>query len=110
LKKIDVQFIKGRDGEPEFAVIPYLDYLAMVERKQSRIPHAVVRIMVEQECSLMAAWRHHRKLSQSDLAKALGTSQSAVAQTESVTSRPQKATREVWASILACDPDQLISS
>lgn len=109
LKKTAVQFINGQDGQPAFAVVPYGDYLKMVEGKQPKIPHAVIRLMVEHSCSLLCAWRRHRRLSQSDVAQALGTTQSAVAQTESATSKPQKATREVWASVLGCEPEQLIS-
>ncbi|EKN3428992.1 helix-turn-helix domain-containing protein, partial [Yersinia enterocolitica] len=58
--------------------------------------------------SLLAAWRIYRGFSQYEIAKLLGTTQSAVSQWEAVDSRPQKKTREKLAAIYKCRAAQMI--
>ncbi|WP_310597139.1 helix-turn-helix domain-containing protein [Aeromonas aquatica] len=71
------------------------------------VPNAVVGIMVEQDVSILAAWRIHRVLSQVEVAQRLNTSQSTVSQWEA-SERPQKRTREKLAALYDCTPEQLI--
>ncbi|MEY0026187.1 helix-turn-helix domain-containing protein [Providencia rettgeri] len=70
-------------------------------------PNDVVRIMVDDDVSLLAAWRIYRGLSQEEVATTLDTTQSTVSQWEA-SDRPQKKTREKLASLYNCQPEQLI--
>ena len=63
--------------------------------------------MFEQEVSLLAAWRIYRSLSQAEVAKHTGLTQSAISQAERKESKPQKKTREKLAKIYQCKPEQL---
>ena len=67
----------------------------------------VVSIMLNQDVSLIAAWRIFRGLSQYDVAEKLGTTQSAVSQWEAPHSKPQKKTREKLAALYRCQPAQM---
>ena len=63
--------------------------------------------MFEQEVSLLAAWRIYRRLSQAEVAKHTGLTQSAISQAERKESKPQKKTREKLAKIYQCKPELL---
>ncbi|MDT3640062.1 helix-turn-helix transcriptional regulator [Cronobacter sakazakii] len=121
----NAQVIHDKEGKPEYVVIPYELYLSLLTQLEDNetlmplpfemsdendvtVPHEVVGISVEQNVSLQAAWRIWRGLSQQDVAKKLGISQSAVSQLESPDSRPQKRTREKLAALYDCQPEQLI--
>ncbi|MFD1806847.1 helix-turn-helix domain-containing protein [Pasteurella oralis] len=71
------------------------------------IPHDVLAIMLEQNVSLLAAWRIYRKLSQHDAAKKTGLTQSVISQAEKQNSKPQRKTCERLAKIYHCKPEQL---
>lgn len=79
----DVQIIE-RNGQPEYAVIPYEDYLSLLNSQTDDefIPHEVVEISLFTGGNMVAAWRRHKKVSQTELAQKLRVSQSAVAQME----------------------------
>ncbi|KAB0888017.1 helix-turn-helix domain-containing protein [Cronobacter sakazakii] len=121
----NAQVIHDKEGKPEYVVIPYELYLSLLTQLEDNetlmplpfemsdendvtVPHEVVGISVEQNVSLLAAWRIWRGLSQQDVAEKLGISQSAVSQLESPDSRPQKRTREKLAALYDCQPEQLI--
>lgn len=126
---MDVQLIADADGKPQYAVIPYDDYLRMVlqtaeyddENEENwesvddekdiyddvGLPADVCSLMTYQQVSLQAAWRILRGLSQQEVADKLGISQSAVSQLEALDSRPQKRTREKLAAIYGCTQEQI---
>ena len=71
------------------------------------IPHDIVKIMSEKEVSAIAAWRIYRGLTQAQAAEKAGISQAALSQIEKVGTRPQAKTREQFADIYDCLPNQL---
>ncbi|EHI8953348.1 helix-turn-helix domain-containing protein [Salmonella enterica] len=70
------------------------------------IPHDVVSIMVDENVSLLAAWRLYRRMTQKEVAELLGVKQSAVSQFEKVET-PRKTTLEKLAEIYDCRIGQL---
>ncbi|RZI29465.1 helix-turn-helix domain-containing protein [Pseudomonas orientalis] len=99
-----VQIIHNIEGKPAFVVIPYEHYLAR-QNDPDLIPHAVVSRLVE-GATPIRAWREHLNLTQDEVAKRLGISQSAFAQQEAVT-KPRRTTREKIAKALGINACQL---
>jgi DNA-binding XRE family transcriptional regulator len=91
-----------KNGKPEYAVIPYRDYLLMLELLEDKadaamlaefheayqsgrdflVPAEIVRRELEGE-SPVKLWREHRGLTQQDLADKAGISKSYLSQIES---------------------------
>ncbi|BBF04392.1 helix-turn-helix domain-containing protein [Haemophilus influenzae] len=123
------RYINNSQGQPEFIILPIAEYEDLImkaspfddenaeewenipveasEDGNELIPNDVVNIMFEQEVSLLAAWRIYRSLSQAEVAKHTGLTQSAISQAERKESKPQKKTREKLAKIYQCKPEQL---
>ena len=123
------RYINNSQGQPEFVILPIAEYEDLImkaspfddenaeewenipveasEDGDKLIPNDVVNIMFEQEVSLLAAWRIYRSLSQAEVAKHTGLTQSAISQAERKESKPQKKTREKSAKIYPCTPEQL---
>ena len=123
------RYINNSQGQPEFVILPIAEYEDLImkaspfddenaeewenipveasEDGNELIPNDVVNIMFEQEVSLLAAWRIYRSLSQAEVAKHTGLTQSAISQAERNESKPQKKTREKLAKIYQCKPEQL---
>ena len=123
------RYINNSQGQPEFVILPIAEYEDLImkaspfddenaeewenipveasEDGNELIPNDVVNIMFEQEVSLLAAWRIYRSLSQAEVAKHTGLTQSAISQAERKESKPQKKTREKLAKIYNCLPEQL---
>ena len=123
------KYINNSQGQPEFVILPIAEYEDLImkaspfddenaeewenipveasEDGNELIPNDVVNIMFEQEVSLLAAWRIYRSLSQAEVAKHTGLTQSAISQAERKESKPQKKTREKLAKIYQCKPEQL---
>jgi DNA-binding XRE family transcriptional regulator len=102
----NVQILKGADGKPAFAVIPYAEYLNLSKGREPTIPNAVVGKVVNQDMTPIRAWREHLGLTQAEVAHRLGISQSAYAQQETKET-VRKSTREKIARALGIDPEQL---
>lgn len=102
----DIQILKGPDGKPAFAVIPYRKYLSLSGRREPTVPNGVVRKVIDQNMTPIRAWREHLGLTQADVARRLGISQSAYAQQEAKDT-VRKSTREKIARALRIDPRQL---
>ncbi|MCW2255719.1 ribosome-binding protein aMBF1 (putative translation factor) [Providencia alcalifaciens] len=117
-----IQIIYNANGEPEYAVLPFAEYEKLISddgeeweeipytptgREHVTYPNGVIKYMVEQDMSLLAAWRTYRGLSQLEVAEMLNTTQSTVSQWEA-SDKPQKRTREKLARIYECSQEQLI--
>ncbi|WP_055129000.1 helix-turn-helix domain-containing protein [Pseudomonas mediterranea] len=100
----DIQIINDAEGNPEFVVIPYAQYVAQ-KLEPELIPHEVASRIVD-GATLIRAWREHLNLTQDDVARRLGISQPAFAQQESV-AKPRRATREKIAAAFGIHADQL---
>lgn len=124
MKKLNYQTIDDVSGNALFAILP-MDVFEQLKSfagdklifekkiaktaktaKTANVPHGVVKIMIEKDVSLLAAWRLYRNKSQPEVAAALGVTQSSVSQIEK--GKPQKATREKLAVLYECDPEQLV--
>ena len=122
------QIITNRDREPAFAVIPYDEYRALMERlewledlrdsktlaeklargEEEVIPVEVVERLVEGE-SPVKVWREHRGLTQEDLGDQVGLSGSYLSQIES---GKREGTVKVYAALaraLGVDVDDLVT-
>ena len=106
----DVQIIE-QGGQPAFAVIPYEQYLQLVDDSSYDIdvylPHDVVKRVMLEELSLVKAWRLHLDLSQQDLANRMGVTQGTISQIEKVGSKPQRRTLEKASKAMGINVDQL---
>jgi len=108
----EIQIIKQPDGGPAFAVIPWDDYLDLVDDRvepaplpahDEWIPNEVVGYMVKDRLNAVVAWRKHLGLTQAEVAARIGISQAAYAQQEKA-AKPRKPTREKIAKALGISP------
>jgi DNA-binding Xre family transcriptional regulator len=102
----DVQIIT-KDGKPEFAVLPYKDYLRLIGQKEVTVPHEVVEYVLKNDCNLVKAWRLHFKLTQKEVAEKAGITQSALSQIEK-SENVRSATVEKIAAAMGILPEQLL--
>lgn len=102
----NIQILKDAKGKPAFAVIPYSEYLNLSKQRAPTIPNAVVNKVINKDMTPIRAWREHLGLTQAEVARRLGISQSAYAQQEA--KEPvRKATREKIAEALGIAAEQL---
>jgi DNA-binding transcriptional regulator YiaG len=70
--------ILTHNGKPAFAVIPYAEYLKLMEHTEGRpdeevtLPHEVVKMSTLGGMSLIRAWREHLGLTQEEVARRMG--------------------------------------
>lgn len=119
----NIQFITDAEGVKQSAIIPIELFDRLVEsadldelyesipytpgpHDDETIPNEVVTIQFDKDVSLQAAWRIFRGLSQDDVAKALGITQSGVANMEK-RKKPQQSTLEKLAELYGCRVTQL---
>ena len=107
----DIQTIM-KDGKPAFVVIPYAEYILLFPATKripagDAVPHEVVSLMVDNDWSIVRAWREYLGLTQLVVAEQAGISQAALSQMESSGKRLRKATREKLAAALGITADQL---
>lgn len=116
------QYVNDAQGKPLYVLVPVADFEELIadderfwediptesdEFDHVTVPHEVVEIEIEKDVSLMAAWRIHCGLTQAEAAEKAGITQAALSQIERKGSRPQAKTRELFAKIYDCEPDQL---
>lgn len=116
------QVIK-RGGKPEWAVLPYDEYLrlleaaemqadvesydaAMTDAEEETVPHEIVRRLVAGE-SPLRVWREYRGLSQTVLARAAGITPAYLSQMESGSRQGTTRTLRKIAKVLDIDLDDL---
>ena len=71
------------------------------------IPHEVVSAMLENDWSLLRAWREYLGMTQKQVADHAGITQAALSQMEAGEQRLRKATREKLAAAMGLIPGQL---
>lgn len=106
----NVQVIR-RNGKPEYAVVPYDEYLRLIEKNEDNkalIPHEVVELIIEKEFNLLKAWRKHLALTQKQVARKAGITQSALSQMERTETNHRTATLEKLAKALGIETVQLV--
>ncbi|RFP09491.1 MULTISPECIES: helix-turn-helix domain-containing protein [unclassified Duganella] len=104
---INIQILKGPDGLPAFAVIPYNDYLTMTkQRPELTVPNEVVGKVIQDGVTPIRAWREHLGLTQAEVASRLGIAQSSYAVQES-SAKLRKSSREKIAVALGVALEQL---
>ncbi|MBW7877663.1 MAG: helix-turn-helix transcriptional regulator [Candidatus Cloacimonetes bacterium] len=81
--------------------------LRLVGQEERYIPNEFVGLCIKKGMSLLAAWRTYKGLSQTQLAEAIGISQSAVAQSEKEGAKPRKSTLKKIAEALGVDVEQI---
>ena len=106
----NIQFINNEQGQPQFVVMPYAQYLELSNTKQintdTGVPSEVVNLVFDNNYSPAQAWREYLKLSQVEVAEKIGITQSAYSQYEK-SQTLRKATRIKIANALGINPDLL---
>jgi ribosome-binding protein aMBF1 (putative translation factor) len=103
------------NGKPAYVLVPWEDWrrikkiMDAQKAQTSGIPQAVVEAHVLRNESIIKAWREHLGMTQQDLAKRLGVSQSAVVKFERPEARPRIATIRKIALALGLDEKQLMA-
>ena len=109
---IDVQFIAGKDGVPEYAIIPFKAFQTLCNHKvrefneKETIPHEVIKKIHLDDMSSVQAWREYLNLTQAGVAKRMGITQAAYSQMETA-KKNRKATLQKIAEALNIDYLQL---
>lgn len=102
----EVRILKGEDGTPAFAVVPYGQWLEVLRRDEGLVPHEVVNLVFDHEWTPMRAWREYLGLTQEEVGRRAGISQAAYAQMEGV-EKPRMATLKKIAVAMGLSVDQL---
>lgn len=122
---MNVQYINDKNGETQFVILPIEEYRRLTgddnddeweevpyeasEFDDVSLPFAIADIMTGRDVSAIAAWRIHRGLTQAQAAEKAGISQAALSQIEKKKgAKPQAKTREQFAAIYGCLPEQLV--
>lgn len=97
-----------KDGQPLFVLVPYEEYLTILDEDLDiTIPHDVVERHILEGQSLVRAWREYRGLTQEEVAEQMGISQSAYSQMEKPDASLRRATLKKIADALDVLPEQL---
>jgi DNA-binding XRE family transcriptional regulator len=101
-----------QDGKPAFVVIPYAEYIRLFPNAKripagDAVPHEVVSLMVDNDWSIIRAWREYLELTQLEVAERAGISQAALSQMETGGKRLRKTTREKLAAALGITAAQM---
>lgn len=105
----NLQIINDDAGNPAFAVIPYTEYLHLVDAEYDdnlTIPHAVVSANLDGD-SPIKAWREHLLLTQAELAARMNVSQPSLAKLERPAANPRKSTLRKVAEAMEIELGQL---
>ncbi|BBP44557.1 helix-turn-helix domain-containing protein [Thiosulfativibrio zosterae] len=108
----EVQIIQ-QGGIPAFAVLPIADYERLRKSddgKRNTLPHAVVKMNLEQGYSLLKAWREYFGMSQSELATKTQCTQAQIANYESNKSIPRGDTLLRLSQVLGVNADLLMET
>lgn len=104
------QIIRNQQGTPQYVVVPYAEYLALIKKSkidlEQGVPSEVVNLVFNKNYSPAKAWREYLGLTQEEAAANINVSQSAYSQFEAA-ERPQKKTRAKIAAALGINLEQL---
>jgi DNA-binding XRE family transcriptional regulator len=118
-----IQYITNSKGEKLSAIVPMdlfkklifnseldelYEYLE-TERGPSdnvKYPNEVINIFSSKNCTMQAAWRLYRGMTQKQVAEKLGITQATVSEFEK-SEKPRKDNLERLAQLYKCDPEQL---
>jgi ribosome-binding protein aMBF1 (putative translation factor) len=81
--------------------------LRLIDDEQATVPHEVVELVVKKGYNLARAWREHLGLTQREVAKRAGITQSAVSQMERAENSLNNATLEKLARAMGIRVEQL---
>lgn len=125
---MNVQVI-NQNGKPEYAVLPYRDYLALVEQAEmlddiktydeikgsiaqgdeELIPSSIVNALADGE-NPIKVWREYRQLTQQQVAEKIGTSVPFVSQLETAKRKASIDVMRKLASLLQVAIEDLFNS
>jgi DNA-binding XRE family transcriptional regulator len=102
--------LRGPDGQPLYVVIPWEEYEEKIEGRPDDevfLPHEVVVSHVQEEKTMLRAWREYLGLTQRDVAGRMGVSQAAYAKMEAAGSKPRVSTLKKIAAAMGVEWEQL---
>jgi prevent-host-death family protein len=104
--------IIAKNGVPLFVVVPYDEYIAVVQRAQKKekkvyFPHEVVEKTAVEGKSVVRAWREYKRLSQKAVAAKMGITQAAYSQLEKSQDKMRASTIKKIAMALDVDENQM---
>jgi DNA-binding XRE family transcriptional regulator len=105
-KPINFQTILGSDGHPAFVVVPYHEFVRRFDETSDLVPDAVVKLALDNKMSPSKAWRSYLGMTQDEVAKNMGLTQSAYAQLEN-SAKLKVAPRQKIAAALGIRAEQL---
>ena len=110
---IDFQTILGRNGKPEFFVVPAQTFerirpLIEAQIVRDGIPQEVVEAHVLHDVPMIRAWREHLGMTQQEVCERAGLLQPALARLEGGESKPRTSTLKKIAAALGIAPAQLL--
>jgi DNA-binding XRE family transcriptional regulator len=106
LKPANFQTILGKDGKPFFVVVPYAEFVKLFDAHADSIPDEVAQFALQAGSHPAKAWRFHLRLTQAEVAKRMGITQSAYAQLEASVNM-RKSSRAKIAAALGITAKQL---
>ena len=121
---MSAQIIK-KDGIPEYAILPYDEYISMLEKSEvaediaaydaalkddtDPVPFEIAEALLDGE-SPLKVWRKHHGLSQASLAEISGTHQATIAQIESGERQGSVDVLKKLAKVLGLDIGDLVQN
>jgi ribosome-binding protein aMBF1 (putative translation factor) len=108
--RIDFQTIVGKDGKPQFVVVPYATFNKLIKQQapdSDAIPNEVVGAVLTKGHSVVRAWREHLGMTQAEIAKRMKITQAAVAQFELSNAKLRKASRDKIAKAMGISGELL---
>jgi DNA-binding XRE family transcriptional regulator len=106
----DIQIIM-EEGRPAFVVIPYKEYVKIrrpfIPDDGESVPNDVVWKTIDENISIIRAWREYLGLTQKEVAEKMGVTQAALSQMESGEKKLRKATLEKLAKALGLTVEQV---
>jgi predicted transcriptional regulator len=103
----EYQTIRDADGRIQYVVLPYADFLRLIQEDRQSVPNEVVERVIINKQTPIRAWREHLGLTQAEVAARLDITQAAFAQTEATRARPRRSTLRRVAQAMGIDVAQL---
>ncbi len=104
----NVQIIK-KDGVPIFAVLPYQDYIEMMDNSEDTdtMPQQVAEKAIMENIPLIKSWRLYLNLTQKEVAQRAGITQAALSQMERKENTTRTATLQKLAAAMSLSIEQV---